>query len=68
MIMIFFHRVKGMIMKEFPNEKSEDQTNMVTYVTGCLEKRDYMSVFRMDSSDSAKEIDLVILQALLKGL
>ncbi|KAI0235842.1 Transient receptor potential cation channel subfamily M member 2 [Lamellibrachia satsuma] len=58
--------VKGMIMKEFPNEKSEDQTNMVTYVTGCLEKRDYMSVFRMDSSDSAKEIDLVILQALLK--
>lgn len=57
-----------MIMKEFPNEKSEDQTNMVTYVTGCLEKRDYMSVFRMDSSDSAKEIDLVILQALLKGL
>ena len=70
---MFIHRslwenVKAMIKREFPNEKPESQDKMVTSVKECLAKRDHMTVFRMDSSDSAREIDLVILQALLKGV
>merc|ERR1712150_430678 len=38
----------------------------VTWVRECLEKRDHMTVFRLDGADSAKDIDLAILQALLK--
>ena len=46
-------------------ERSLDQR--VSWVQDCIHKRNYMSVFRLDAADSAKDIDVAILQALLKG-
>ena len=70
---IFFHsnvweNVLEMMKKEFPKAKPEAHKEFVELVKECVGERDHMTVFRMDSSDSAREIDLVILQALLKGL
>lgn len=45
-----------------------DLDRRVEWVKECLEKRNHMTVFRLDGSDSSKDIDLAILQALLKGL
>ena len=47
---------------------TQDLDRRLEWVKECLEKRDHMTVFRIDGSDSAKDIDLAILQALLKGL
>lgn len=47
---------------------SQDIDRRLEWVKECLEKRDHMTVFRLDGSDSAKDIDLAILQALLKGM
>ena len=70
---MFFHsnvweNVQKMMETEFPKAKPEDREKYVALVKECLCKRDHMTVFQMDVSDSAREIDLVILQALLKGL
>ena len=57
--------VRQKIIDEWHTDKDIDIR--VTWVRECLEKRDHMTVFRLDGADSAKDIDLAILQALLKG-
>lgn len=47
------------------NGKSVDES--VNFVMDCLDKKDHMTIFQLDSSDSAREIDEIILHALLKG-
>ena len=47
---------------------TRDIDRRLGWVKECLERRDHMTVFRLDGSDSAKDIDLAILQALLKGV
>ncbi|KAI0230691.1 Transient receptor potential cation channel subfamily M member 6 [Lamellibrachia satsuma] len=53
--------VKGMLKKAFPVEESEESA--VKLVMNCLQKKDHMNVLQLDS---VKEIDELILQALLK--
>lgn len=48
----------------FPNAKL---TESVKSVMDCLAKKGLMTIFQLDSSDSAMEIDETILQALQKG-
>ena len=54
----------GMLKKEVPKKELE---SAVRYVMKCLQKKDHMNVLQLDSSDSAREIDELILQAILKG-
>ena len=46
--------------------KCKDIPEKLEWVKECLEHRDHMTIFRLDSKDSAKDIDVAILQALLK--
>ena len=39
----------------------------VSWVKECLERRQYMTIFRLDSGNDTKDIDVAILRALLKG-
>ena len=69
-ILILFHRslqkyVEGMLKKAF--RKEELKESAVPLVMNCLQKKDHMNVLQLDSSDSAREIDELILQALRKG-
>ncbi|KAI0224947.1 Transient receptor potential cation channel subfamily M member 2 [Lamellibrachia satsuma] len=57
--------VDGMVNEEFPKEKSNKSA--VKLVMKCLQKKDHMNVLQLDSSDSAREIDELILQALRKA-
>ena len=59
-----FKEVRRKIEKEFGQEKIDER---LQWVEECLNKRDYMTVFRMDLSDSIQDIDISILQALRKG-
>ena len=56
--------VRKMIMNEWGDR---DIDRRVNWVKECLQKRDHMTVFRLDGTDSIRDIDLAILQALLKG-
>ena len=60
-----FDKVKSMIRHEW---KDKDIDSRVTWVRECLDRRDHMTVFQLDHGNSAKDIDLAILQALLKGM
>lgn len=40
----------------------------VEWVKDCCSKRDLLSVFELDSKNSAKDVDLAVLKALLKGI
>jgi hypothetical protein len=55
--------VKEMVEKEFKN----DVDTHVGRIKDCLEKCDLMSVFELDNKSGVKEIDVAMLQALLKG-
>ena len=60
--------VKKMIQETFPAEKPEDQERLLSKVIECCQrKRDYMTVVKLDTSNPSMEIDIQILQALLKG-
>ncbi|KAI0222739.1 Transient receptor potential cation channel subfamily M member-like 2 [Lamellibrachia satsuma] len=56
--------VDGMLNEEFPKEESKKSA--VQLVMYCLQNKDHMNVLQLDSSDSAREIDELILQALRK--
>ena len=69
-VIFLFHRslqeyVNGMLNDEFPKEQSKKSA--VKLVMYCLQNKDHMNVLQLDSSDSAREIDELILQALRKG-
>ncbi|XP_060577769.1 transient receptor potential cation channel subfamily M member-like 2 isoform X4 [Ruditapes philippinarum] len=55
--------VKEMVEKEFKN----DVDTHVGRIKDCLEKCDLMSVFELDNKSGVKEIDVAMLQALLKA-
>ncbi len=57
--------VRKKIEDEWKTDKDID--SRVNWVKQCLEKRNHMTVFRLDGANTAKDIDLAILQALLKG-
>ena len=57
--------ITKMIREEFGDR---DLTRQVGWVRDCLQKRDLMTVFRLEGKNSAKDIDIAILQALLKGI
>ena len=59
-----FDKVKKMISDEWSDK---DIDSRVSWVRECLDRRDHMTVFQLDHETSAKDIDLAILQALLKG-
>ena len=42
-------------------------TTRVGWVEECCKNLDLLSVFELDSQNSAKDVDLAILKALLKG-
>lgn len=49
-------------------EKRDDQlAQYVDWIKQCLQFPDLLTVFTLDSNNSAKDIDLAILKALLKG-
>ena len=61
-------------MKEYEEElgkkgldEPKKKKSVVDSLMACLGKKDHMNILQMDSSDSAMEIDEIILQALLKG-
>lgn len=56
--------VMEMIEKEFG---SGDISVHMDRIKDCLDRCDYLSVFEMDSKVGVKEIDVAMLQALLKG-
>lgn len=56
--------IKEMIKTHF-GESSLD--TRIEWVKDCCSKRDLLSVFELDSKNSAKDVDLAILKALLKG-
>lgn len=56
--------VKKQIQKEFGDRNLENNLHMVRE---CLKRRDHITVFRLDGTYSAKDIDMAILQALLKS-
>ena len=47
-------------------EKDLKENHLTDSVMACLKKEDHMNILQLDS-DSAKEIDEVIIRALLKG-
>ena len=49
------------------NMDEKKKESVVDSLMACLEKKDHMNILQLDSSDSAMEIDEIILQALLKG-
>ena len=54
-------------MKKYGTFEESKKKSVVDSLMTCLEKKDHMNVFQLGSSDSAMEIDEIILQALLKG-
>jgi len=56
--------VNGMLQREFGNS---DSSVHLSRIKECLDRCDYLSVFEMDSKSGVKEIDVAMLQALLKG-
>lgn len=56
--------VQEMVEKEF---KSDVDTH-VGRIKDCLDKCDFISVFELDNKSGVKDIDVVMLQALLKGM
>ena len=56
--------VKKLIIKEFGDRDVEKHLG---WVKECIQHRGYMTVYRVDGGNSAKDIDIAILQALLKG-
>ena len=59
-----WEEVEKQIENEFGNKNKDKNIHMVRE---CLKKRDHMTVFRLDGTYSAKDIDMAILQALLKS-
>lgn len=57
-------QVADRIKAEFDERALEQR---LTWVKECLEHRDHVTVFRLDSGDTVRDIDVAILQALLKG-
>ena len=57
--------VRRMIVSEWGERDIDLRMN---WLKECLQRRDHMTVFRLDSSDSSNDIDLAILQAMLKGI
>ena len=56
--------VRKLIIKEFGNNNVDKHLG---WVKECIQHRGYMTVYRVEGSNSAKDIDIAILQALLKG-
>ena len=54
-------------MKKDCTFEETKKKSVVDSLMTCLEKKDHMNVFQLGSSDSAMEIDEIILQALQKG-
>ena len=53
-----------MLTLEFRNDVDE----LLAYCKECIEKKDYMTVFRLDDENNKdNEIDVAILNALMKG-
>ncbi|XP_070536806.1 transient receptor potential cation channel subfamily M member-like 2 isoform X1 [Ptychodera flava] len=60
----FEAKLKTVVEKEFGDRNLD---TMVGWVKECLRKKDLITVFELDAKGSAKDIDLAILQALLKA-
>lgn len=58
------NEVTEMLKREFGGS---DITTHMDRIRKCLDRCDYLSVFEMDSKSGVKEIDVAMLQALLKG-
>ena len=54
-----------MITTYFNNDK--DLNKRIQWVKDIVANPDLVSIFEMDSKDSARDVDLAILKALLKG-
>lgn len=59
-------KIKEMISED-EKKSATDITTLVDRISECLQRYDYLSVFDMDNKLGVKEIDVVMLQALLKG-
>jgi len=59
--------VRDQIMATYSLTDMKDGEKYVEYVKACIMKRDHMTVFSLDENGSAKDIDVTILKALLKG-
>ena len=57
--------VREMVEREFGSNKIAIHLD---WIKECLEKCDLISVFDLDSKTGVKEIDVIMLQALLKGI
>ncbi|XP_077867329.1 transient receptor potential cation channel subfamily M member 2-like [Saccoglossus kowalevskii] len=60
----FEAKLKQVIKEEFG---SNNLDKMVGWVKDCLRRKDYITIFELDGKNSAQDIDLAILQALLKA-
>jgi len=47
-------------------ESAEDLRTWTTYVIACMENRHLVTVFQLDTSGAANELDVAILQSLLQ--
>ena len=54
-------------MTTYSLSDKKDGDKYAGYVKACIMKRDHMTVFSLDENGSAKDIDVTILKALLKG-
>ena len=59
--------VTELVQETFPSMVESEKESVVKLVKTCLKKKDHMNILQLDSSDSAMEIEEIILQALLKG-
>ena len=57
-------QVKEMVEREFGSNKIVTHMN---WIKDCLDKSDLVSVFELDNKTGSREIDVSMLQALLKG-
>lgn len=59
--------MKKMLSEEFQESSEKRLDQWIDWVKRCLQFPDLLSVYQLDSDHSPKDIDLVMLQALLKG-
>ena len=60
-------QVRQRVLKTYSNLSSEEANRIVQLVRDCITKRDHMTVFSLEESGSARDIDVTMLKALLKG-
>lgn len=62
-----WEEVAKRVKSEFKKDGEAFIRKSVDCVRACIDRIDHLTVFRLDGGSSAKDIDITILRALLKG-